>query len=119
VAKTFSRLANPAIDDEIVRVGRDPLRKLSRFERLIGPAAYHAQMLGTPIALLALIESALRFVSDSDPEAQRLQLLLATLSAEEFVAQVCGLNHADALFKPLTDLVHLHKSSYSHQSQPS
>ena len=46
VEKTLSRLSNPAIDNEIVRVGRDPLRKLSRYERLIGPAAYHAEHLG-------------------------------------------------------------------------
>ena len=117
VAKTLSRLSNPAIDDEIVRVGRDPLRKLSRYERLIGPAAYHAEHLGQPVALLDVIDAALSFKAPGDGEAARLQLLLATLSSNEFVYEVCGISVGHALHEPLVKLVDLHKSSYSPQSQ--
>jgi mannitol-1-phosphate 5-dehydrogenase len=111
VKKTMARLSNPAIDDELVRVGRDPLRKLSRFERLIGPAAYFAQHLGNPIALLELIAAALSFESDSDPETIRLRLKLGRLSPSEFATQVCGISSNDALFAWLVEVVHLHKSS--------
>lgn len=117
VEKTLSRLSNPAIDDEIVRVGRDPLRKLSRYERLIGPAAYHAEHLGEPIALLEVIDAALSFKSPGDAEAARLQLFLATLSSSQFVFEVCGISVGHPLHNPLVELVDLHKSSYSPQSQ--
>ena len=117
VEKTLSRLSNPAIDDEIVRVGRDPLRKLSRYERLIGPAAYHAEHLGEPFALLEVIDAALSFQAPGDAEAARLQLFLATLSSSQFVFEVCGISVGHPLHEPLVELVDLHKSSYSPQSQ--
>ena len=117
VEKTLSRLSNPAIDDEIVRVGRDPLRKLSRYERLIGPAAYHAEHLGEPFALLEVIDAALSFQAPGDAEAARLQLFLATLSSSQFVFEVCGISLGHPLHEPLVELVDLHKSSYSPQSQ--
>ncbi len=37
--KNLARFANPALSDTVERVGRAPLRKLSRHERFIGPAA--------------------------------------------------------------------------------
>jgi mannitol-1-phosphate 5-dehydrogenase len=115
VEKTLQRLSNPAIDDELVRVGRDPIRKLSRYERLIGPAAYHADQLGTPVALLGVISAALQFESADDPEAARLKLLLATLSSAELVAEVCGIEADSALSEPLINLVELHQDAVSHQ----
>lgn len=111
VGKTLARLSNLAVDDEIVRVGRDPLRKLSRFERLIGPAAYFAQHLGKPTALLELVAAALYFDSDSDPETIRLRLKLARLTPSDFALQVCGIGPNDALFGGLVEVVHLHQSS--------
>jgi len=117
VEKTLSRLSNPAIDDEIVRVGRDPLRKLSRYERLIGPAAYHAEHLGKPFSLLEVIDAALSFQAPGDAEAARLQLFLATLSSSQFVFEVCGISAGHPLHELLIELVDLHKSSYSPQSQ--
>ncbi len=117
VEKTLSRLSNPAIDDEIVRVGRDPLRKLSRYERLIGPAAYHAEHLGKPFSLLEVIDAALSFQAPGDAEAARLQLFLATLSSSQFVFEVCGISVGHPLHELLVELVDLHKSSYSPQSQ--
>ena len=117
VQKTLDRLANPAIDDEIVRVGRDPIRKLSRYERLIGPAAYHAEHIETPHGLLDVIDAALSFRSPGDAEAARLQLLLATLKPQEFVFEVCGISAGHALFEPLISIVSLHKNSYSPQNQ--
>ena len=116
VEKTLARLANPAINDEIVRVGRDPIRKLARFERLIGPAAYYAEHIGEPTALLEVIDAALSFRSPGDAEAARLQLLLGTLSSAEFLFQVCGISASDSLYPALVELVDLHKSSYSAQS---
>ena len=38
IEKTIERFRNPHLKDECVRVGREPLRKLGRNDRLIGPA---------------------------------------------------------------------------------
>src|SRR4029450_12783909 len=43
VDKILQRFANPYLPDTVDRVGRQPLRKLSRNERLIGPAAELAE----------------------------------------------------------------------------
>ncbi|KAI3335298.1 mannitol-1-phosphate 5-dehydrogenase [Ustulina deusta] len=41
--KILDRISNPNLDDSVKRVGREPLRKLGRRERLIGPAASLAE----------------------------------------------------------------------------
>lgn len=115
VAKTLTRIMNPAVDDEIIRVGRDPIRKLSRFERLVGPAAYFAEHLGAPSALLRVIESALWFEAEQDPEVARLKLLLTTCNPEEFAVEVCGISATHPLSKPLTDVIRVYQSSPTHQ----
>lgn len=112
--KTLSRISNPAIDDELVRVGRDPIRKLSRYERLVGPAAYFAEHLGHPKALLRVIDAALSFESDSDEAVSRLQLLLRSLTPNEFALEVCGITKEQALHGPLTELVAKHQNALAH-----
>ena len=115
VAKTLARLANPAVDDEIVRVGRQPLRKLAKNERLIGPALYFAEHFGEPERLLSVVSAALSFQSDNEPEVQRLGLLLASLTTDEFVAEVFGVGSHQALHKYLVETVDNHKRALAHQ----
>lgn len=115
VAKTLARIANPAVDDEIVRVGRQPLRKLAKNERLIGPALYFAEHFGEPKELLGVVSAALSFQSDNEPEVQRLGLLLASLTTEEFVAEVFGVGSHQALHKYLVATVDSHKRALAHQ----
>jgi mannitol-1-phosphate 5-dehydrogenase len=92
---TIGRFLNPALDDEVVRVGRQPLRKLSRGERFIAPAAALAADGGRPLALLEAIGDALRFDPADDPEAVRLQELLR--SDADIPIEVMGLTPEDAL----------------------
>ena len=57
----LERFRNPDLPDTVERVGRQPLRKLGRHERFIGPAAELAER-GCPVeGLLAAIGAALRF----------------------------------------------------------
>jgi mannitol-1-phosphate 5-dehydrogenase len=100
--KNLVRFANPYLTDTPERVGRQPLRKISRHERFIGPAAELAER-GLPYAaLLRAVAAALRFDPPSDPQSAELSELLATQSAEEFTEQVTGIDpshplHADLL----------------------
>lgn len=113
IAKTLERIANPAVDDEVVRVGRDPVRKLSRHERLIGPAAYFAENIGTPVALLAVIDAALGFESEGDSTVEQLQGDLRELTAQEFALQVCGISRSHPLSPMLEQIIDSHKSALS------
>ena len=101
VAQTLNRFHNPDLDDELVRVGRQPLRKLSRHERLVEPAAALSEVGFTPVALLQVIEAALRFDVTSDDESVELQRMRATLSADEIASTVCGIGDDHPLFAPL------------------
>jgi len=102
VAQTLNRFRNPDLDDELVRVGRQPLRKLSRHERLIEPAAALAESGVTPVALLQVIEAALRFDVASDIESVELQKMRVSSSADEIAAKVCGIEADHRLFPALT-----------------
>jgi mannitol-1-phosphate 5-dehydrogenase len=98
VDKILQRFANPHLPDTVDRVGRQPLRKLSRSERLVGPAAELADRGVRPQHLLATVEAALSFDVPDDPESVELQQLLKTLPAEAATERICGLTPADPLY---------------------
>lgn len=105
VEKILSRFANPHLPDTVERVGRAPLRKLSRHERFVGPAAEAAER-GLPTAALeAAMAAALRFDVPEDAEAVELQRLLASTRTEDVVEQVTGLTPEDALYERVAALV--------------
>lgn len=105
VEKTLSRFRNPDLDDSLERVGRQPLRKLSRHERLIEPAAALAEMGETPAALLQVIDAAIRFDNADDAESVELQALRKTLSVTEFANQVCGIDESHPLYPHLATVI--------------
>jgi mannitol-1-phosphate 5-dehydrogenase len=98
VDKILERFANPHLPDTVDRVGRQPLRKLSRNERLIGPASELAERGVRPEHLLATVEAALAFDVPEDPESVELQELLKTLPAAELTERITGLKPDDALY---------------------
>ena len=98
VDKILQRFANPYLPDTVDRVGRQPLRKLSRSERLIGPAAELAERGIRPQHLLATVDAALSFDVPDDPESVELQQLLRTLTAEEAAERITALKPSDPLY---------------------
>jgi mannitol-1-phosphate 5-dehydrogenase len=115
VHRTLLRLANPLLDDQVERVGRQPLRKLSRFERLIGPAALLAELGEEPSALLEVVEASLDFISQNDPEVALLKSNLGALSPSEFASQVCGIPHDHPLANSLEQAIAKHQGTLSHK----
>lgn len=111
VMKTMERLTNPAIDDYVTRVGREPLRKLSRQERLIGPASYFAENIGEPAGLLSVVDAALSFHSPDDSQVLKLQQLLSEHDPIQLTKEVCGINSDHPLAPGLIRLFDLHKSA--------
>ncbi|MAT17099.1 MAG: mannitol-1-phosphate 5-dehydrogenase [Leifsonia sp.] len=110
VDKNVVRFTNPHLPDTVLRVGREPLRKLSRHERFIGPAAEIAENGGEPAALVRAIGAALAFRSDDDPQAVELAQRLDAVRAgsetpEAFVESVTGIGDGHPLFAALVALV--------------
>lgn len=104
-ATILGRFRNPALPDTVRRVGRQPLRKLSRHERFVGPAAEAAER-GLPVdGLLSAIGAALAFDDPEDEQSAELRRLLAELDAEAFTAQVTGLEREHPLFARIASVV--------------
>ncbi len=83
-ATILRRFRNAALPDTVWRVGRQPLRKLSRHERFVGPAA-EAVDRGLPVdALVSAMAAALEFSDAEDAQAVDLQRMLRELDAETF-----------------------------------
>ncbi|AXE39077.1 Mannitol-1-phosphate 5-dehydrogenase [Acidipropionibacterium virtanenii] len=104
-AKIMRRFANPYLPDTVERVGRSPLRKLSRNDRFVGPASQLAERGLSADALLTAIGAALRFDYADDKEAVELQRLLADEPAEKVVETVTGLEPEHPLYPAVLDLV--------------
>ncbi len=104
-AKILERFRNPELPDTVERVGRQPLRKLGRHERFVGPAAELAEA-GRPIdGLLSAIGAALRFDVPADPESVELAELLRTREPAAFVHEVTGIAAGHPLHDRLVETV--------------
>ncbi|PSL36723.1 D-mannitol 1-phosphate 5-dehydrogenase [Labedella gwakjiensis] len=103
--KILVRFANDALPDTVVRVGRQPLRKLSRDERFIGPAAQLAERGMLTDDLVEAVGVAIGFDVPEDPESVEMQQLLRDLTPEEFVERVTGLSADHPLSPALVEIV--------------
>ena len=110
VQKILGRFTNPHLPDTVNRVGRAPLRKLSRHERFIGPAAELAERGIVPEALLGAIASALRFNDPADAEAVELGQILASTEPAEATERITGLTPDHPLFTAVCGLVEERKA---------
>lgn len=91
IAKMLRRFANPRLIDEIVRVGRSPLRKLGLHDRLVRPMLQaHRLGLGTD-RLADAAAAALLFDYDKDPEAVKLQQALRQHGIDDVIANCMGI----------------------------
>ena len=104
-ATILRRFANPALPDTVARVGRQPLRKLSRHERFVGPAAAAAERGLSTAALVAAMGAALHFDEADDEQSVELQRRLRTEDPAAFTASVTGLDPAHPLFAAVEQVV--------------
>ncbi|WP_343205597.1 mannitol-1-phosphate 5-dehydrogenase [Opitutus sp. ER46] len=97
IDKILARLANPALEDELPRVCRDPLRKLGAMDRLVRPLVVcHAH--GFKVEnLLWGIGAALRYANAGDPQSVRLQDLIQTKGLRAAAAEITGITAPELL----------------------
>lgn len=113
VDKILVRFANPNLPDTVERVGRQPLRKLSRNERFIGPAAELAER-GLPTdALVDAVAAALRFRDPGDEQSVELQAMLPAKTAPEIVNEVFGIEASHPLFESLVAVTESAKAEHT------
>ncbi|EST11174.1 mannitol-1-phosphate 5-dehydrogenase [Sporolactobacillus laevolacticus] len=109
IEKILHRFQNPKLNDDVIRVGRSPLRKLGPEDRLVKPAR-EAEKLGLSFAHLAkVIAAALRFDVTEDAEAVKLQQQLKEKGVLAVLQNVSGLDADD----PITqEAVHQYEQSH-------
>ncbi|HEY63681.1 MAG TPA: mannitol-1-phosphate 5-dehydrogenase [Caldilineae bacterium] len=93
------RFANRHLKDPIVRLARDPLRKLAPSDRLVGAATLCWRHRIRPDALTLGIAAALMYDAPSDLEARRLQDRLWAKGVDGVLQEVCGLKPDDELVR--------------------
>lgn len=90
IDKTVARFRNPYLQDDVTRVGREPLRKLSPTDRLISPLTT-AMGFGLPVDhLIVGIGAALRYDNPEDKQSVELQSMIAEKGVRAATAQVTG-----------------------------
>lgn len=104
-ATILERFQNPHLPDTVWRVGRQPLRKLSRHERFVGPAAEASDRGLSTAALEGAMRAALDFDVADDEQSVDLQWMLRTMDAPAFTAAVTGLDPEHPLFARVRGLV--------------
>ena len=98
IQKILKRFANPELPDTVTRVGRSPMRKLSRHERFVGPAAELAEKGESSDALQSAMLGAMLFDVADDAEAVQVGEVLATQDAEQAATTFTGLDAGHPLF---------------------
>ena len=92
IVKILGRFVNPYLTDEVTRVGRSPLRKLSPNDRLVRPAllAYEEDM---PVTHLAMgMGASCKFDVSDDPEAVELQSMIREKGVEAALSHYTGID---------------------------
>lgn len=92
IQKILNRFANPYLRDEVDRVGRQPIRKLSPQDRLIKPLNGTLEY-GLPNDnLVNGIAAAFHYKNESDPQAVELQAMFAEKGFADTLAHYSELN---------------------------
>ena len=102
VASALARYADETLADPVVRVAREPLRKLGPVDRLLGPVRLVREQTGGEPPYFSLgIAGALLYRGDDGEQTRLLRERLAREGVRAVLESVCGLSPID----PFTDAV--------------
>jgi mannitol-1-phosphate 5-dehydrogenase len=91
IRKILDRFRNPYLSDEVVRVARSPIRKLSPNDRLVHPALQGYELGIEPQYLASAMAAALLFDYQEDAEAVELQAAIKSRGIHQVAAQITGI----------------------------
>jgi len=101
----IARMANRGLGDQVVRVGRDPIRKLGRNDRLVGAARFCFENGVFPENVCLGIAAALFFDCAEDPTARQIQEIIENNGYEAALEQISGLSEDDPIRKTVLNLI--------------
>ncbi|UKS24219.1 mannitol-1-phosphate 5-dehydrogenase [Paenibacillus sp. HWE-109] len=87
IDKILNRFLNPYLIDEVARVGRSPIRKLSANDRLVRPALQAYELGMKPAYLAMAMAAAFSFKDKEDPEAIQIQADLAAIGITQAITK--------------------------------
>ncbi len=87
--QSLRKYQDPTIVDPVERNARDPLRKLGRHDRLVGPACLALECGIRPFQLALAIAAALKYTNPQDTSAVKLQQMLAAEGPDAVFEKVC------------------------------
>ncbi len=96
---------NSNTKDDVYRVAADPMRKLSRDDRFIGPALLCLKHGMVPYYLCKGAASLFLFENEKDPSAVALQRIVKEKGIEQAIWEVSGLDQNAPQDKKLHDLI--------------
>ena len=99
----IKRFGNPKTHDEGARVGREPIRKISYNDRIMGPANMCEKYGLDNSALLKGVAYALHFYNKDDAQAVELQNYIKENGVEAAVEKYVGLKPSYRMFKVIVD----------------
>lgn len=106
VYNLLERFGNKYLGDTVLRVGRDPIRKLDKNDRLTGAALYCVSYGTEPNSIIKGIASCLRYNDGKDKEAAKLQQMIKNKGLEATIEQICGLERCTYLFDNIVNQYH-------------
>lgn len=95
VEDLLARFANKALGDSVSRVGRDPLRKLSPNDRLIGALRICKENSLPYDGISRVIAGALKFFDPEDKSSVEMSRMINDQGAEGILKSWCGLSEYD------------------------
>lgn len=112
VEKIMGRFANPRLKDEVVRVGREPLRKLSKGDRLLGPMNMALEC-GLPTDnLVKGIAAAFMYDNAEDKQSADLQRRVKAHGISKVVAEGTGFEEDSKEHAKILEAYHKLRKTY-------
>lgn len=99
IGKIIKRFENPYLKDDIKRVGREPLRKLSNGDRLIKPLLTAIFYGGQVDNLITGIGAVLYYNNQEDPQSVKLQTLINEKGIEASIKEITQIDDGIVLSK--------------------
>jgi mannitol-1-phosphate 5-dehydrogenase len=105
-ASAIAKYQKREIVDPIERNARDPVRKLSRNDRVTGPACLAVDEGIKPVALSRALAAGLHYDQPSDPAALTIQTMIRESGLDAALKEVCGID-------PTGELAQMVKREYA------
>ncbi len=102
----IDRWTLPGVVDEIHRISREPIRKISKGDRILGPAQLCEDYGIDNVNLLRGVAHALKYENPEDSQAVELQEFIKDHGVEEAITKYTGLTPEDRMYNVILEEYH-------------